>query len=208
MGAQIKLWRSRVEGNSRGFIREHTRESLLKKLEEYKGRRLPNTHNVKLLLIKHKLLEERCVKCGLGSFWRGKSLSLHLDHMDGDARNNCLDNLRLLCPNCHSQTATYCGKNSKRYGKAFCKDCNKELSSSWSLRCMRCSNILKSSLRHKVNSVPTKIRWPTDENLVTLLQEYPTMEAVAHDLGVSSNAVRKRCRRRDIDFQLLINSTK
>lgn len=44
----------------------------------------------------------------------GKALVLHVDHVDGDAWNNEAENLRFLCPNCHSQTATYCRKMSAR----------------------------------------------------------------------------------------------
>ena len=46
--------------------------------------------------------------------WNGKELRLELDHIDGDSTNNTVDNLRLLCPNCHSQTPTYKAKNKGR----------------------------------------------------------------------------------------------
>jgi hypothetical protein len=45
------------------------------------------------------------------STWKDKPLSLHLDHINGCRTDNRLNNLRLLCPNCHSQTDTYCGRN-------------------------------------------------------------------------------------------------
>jgi len=52
----------------------------------------------------------KCTWCSISS-WLGKPITLQLDHIDGDHRNNRLPNLRLLCPNCHSQTDTYAGKN-------------------------------------------------------------------------------------------------
>lgn len=51
-----------------------------------------------------------CAECGLGTSWCEKPLRLSVDHIDGDWLNNLLGNLRFLCPNCHSQTATWCRK--------------------------------------------------------------------------------------------------
>lgn len=58
----------------------------------------------------------KCSCCGI-SEWQGKSLTLELDHINGDPYNNSPYNVRLLCPNCHSQTSTYKGKN-KGNGRA------------------------------------------------------------------------------------------
>ena len=69
-----------------------------------------NNHNLKQRLIKCDLLAQECSKCGLGPEWDGDFLALHLDHKNGDKMDNRLKNLRLLCPNCHSQTSTYAGK--------------------------------------------------------------------------------------------------
>ena len=61
---------------------------------------------------------EKCEDCGLESTWNKKPLVLQLDHIDGDSDNNYPQNLRLLCPNCHSQTATYGSKGKgSRYKK-------------------------------------------------------------------------------------------
>lgn len=63
-------------------------------------------------LIKDGLLEYKCESCGLCE-WQGKPLTLELDHIDGDNTNHRLSNLRLMCPNCHSQTETYKSKNKR-----------------------------------------------------------------------------------------------
>ena len=55
-----------------------------------------------------------CVECGVDGTWRGRALTLHIDHIDGDPRNCLRDNLRFLCPNCHAQTATYCRRADQR----------------------------------------------------------------------------------------------
>ena len=62
---------------------------------------------------------ENCFECGIGAEWNGKKLSLQLDHIDGNSDNNSLKNLRILCPNCHTQTETYGSKgHGSRYRKS------------------------------------------------------------------------------------------
>lgn len=76
-----------------------------------------STHHLKGRLIKAGLLKAVCDKCGI-SDWLGKPLILHLDHRNGVRRDFRLENIRLLCPNCHSQTQTYAGRNIGKLRKA------------------------------------------------------------------------------------------
>lgn len=71
-----------------------------------------NNYHLRKRLLKEGLLKYVCSICGI-SEWLESPLSLHLDHINGVNNDNRLENLRLLCPNCHSQTLTYCGKNKK-----------------------------------------------------------------------------------------------
>jgi 5-methylcytosine-specific restriction endonuclease McrA len=69
--------------------------------------------HLKLRLIADGLKQARCELCGLDE-WRGERLSIALHHVNGDGRDNRLENLQFLCPNCHSQTDTYGGRNGHR----------------------------------------------------------------------------------------------
>ncbi len=64
------------------------------------------------VIIKEKLIPYKCAICGITE-WQGKTLSLELDHINGENNDNRLENLRFLCPNCHSQTDTYGSRNQK-----------------------------------------------------------------------------------------------
>lgn len=73
-----------------------------------------NTSSLKNRLLNAKLLVYECDDCGI-SDWMNKPLSLQLEHKNGNNRDNRIENLTLLCPNCHSQTLTFAGKNIGRY---------------------------------------------------------------------------------------------
>ncbi len=64
------------------------------------------------------LLEQdgKCNKCGLNK-WLGEQLILEIEHKDGNKHNNKRENLEALCPNCHSQTPTWRGRNTKYIDK-------------------------------------------------------------------------------------------
>jgi 5-methylcytosine-specific restriction endonuclease McrA len=66
---------------------------------------------------REKILTEQagcCALCGIAEEWNGMPLNFQMDHIDGDRTNESRENLRLLCPNCHSQTDTYGSKNMHR----------------------------------------------------------------------------------------------
>ena len=75
------------------------------RLEDYATRAC-----VRKTIIRDNLLPYECSECGI-SEWNGRKLALHLDHINGKNGDHRLENLRFLCPNCHSQTETYTGKN-------------------------------------------------------------------------------------------------
>lgn len=74
-----------------------------------RGRRVSRGH-LRGRILKAGLKEERCEECGLTE-WRGQPLRVTLHHVNGDGYDNRLENLRFLCPNCHSQTPNFSGRN-------------------------------------------------------------------------------------------------
>jgi len=71
------------------------------------------SNKLKERLIKAGILKNKCYICGLTE-WRGESLTMQLHHINGISTDHRLENLRLDCPNCHSQTTNYRGKNKKK----------------------------------------------------------------------------------------------
>lgn len=83
---------------------KHPLEALLKRA---------NRPSIKRRLLRDGILKDECSRCGITE-WCGKPLSIQLDHINGVNNDYCLENLRMLCPNCHSLTETYGSRNRKR----------------------------------------------------------------------------------------------
>ena len=136
-----------------------------------------NRQSLKKRLLNEGYLQNKCSECGIGDEWNGKRIVNHLDHINGIHDDHRLENLRMLCPNCHSQTPTYSGRNNVRVAKSFCA-CGKQVSRKASM-CFPCSRS------------PTKIDWPSMKDLLQMLEKSNYVQ-VGKKLGVSDNAIRKR----------------
>jgi hypothetical protein len=81
---------------------------------------------LKQRLYRSGLKERRCAMCGQGEEWRGARMSLILDHVNGEATDNRLENLRIVCPNCAATLDTHCGrKNRKAVEPRACELCGR-----------------------------------------------------------------------------------
>lgn len=94
--------------------RKYTKEQIFSEISPISNGAL------KKIILTEKLIEYKC-ECGIENEWRGKKIELELDHINGNNRDNRLSNLHFLCPNCHSQTETFRGRN-KNSGKIKISD--------------------------------------------------------------------------------------
>lgn len=94
------------QGHTQGAISPHRKPSsdILRRLE-------PGSTRTRTMLLRRALddigVPHICSTCGIGDTWQGKRLVLEIDHTSGDRLDNRRENLRYLCPSCHSQTETY-----------------------------------------------------------------------------------------------------
>ena len=95
----------------KGWLKDQIHDFNKRPIEEYlcKGSTI-QSNKLKIRLLKENFFEYKCHKCNRTK-WNGQKISLELDHINGVSNDNRLDNLIILCPNCHAQTPTYRGKN-------------------------------------------------------------------------------------------------
>jgi hypothetical protein len=129
-------------------------------------------------LVDSGIKEYKCEnpECGI-SEWCGKPISLQIHHINGNHYDNRIENLQLLCPNCHTQTDTY-AKTNKTPGKKNIKT----------------DKIKKeASKKEKTYDVYYKVYIPKDE-LIESIKTLGSYKAVSRKYGISDSAIRKKCK--------------
>ncbi len=133
------------------------------------------------------LKQRRCEMCGQGETWHGRRMSLILDHVNGVADDNRLENLRVVCPNCAATLATHCGRaNRRRRAPKDCRHCGEAFVPKYREQryCSRvCGARYDRELRRRVER-------PAYEQLLAEVAA-TSWSAVGRKYGVSDNAVRK-----------------
>lgn len=151
----------------------------------------PRRNLKKRLIVSGKIIY-KCEKCNNDGEWMGGKICLQLEHKNGINNDNRLDNLCFLCPNCHSQTSTYSGKNARHKKNIYLCPCGLERDKKAKM-CCECYSKIK---------VESQLLLPElkKEELVKLLREMP-ITSIAEKLGISGNGVRKYAKRMGIDYK-------
>jgi ribosomal protein L7Ae-like RNA K-turn-binding protein len=193
-GTTVKILKNKLDeyGIQYFFIKE--KDIIGKKIELseiLKKDRPYRSSALKQRLIEEGLKEDVCEICNQGPIWNGKPLTLQLDHINGDHNDNRIENLRILCPNCHTQTETFGSKKTK-YIK-LCVDCGKPISHR-SIRCVSCAK------KHRKTTYKVEPEnQPSKDELLKLIQT-KSFEDIGRMYGVSSTCIRKWCKKRDLPY--------
>jgi|ERR1700722_16536339 len=158
-------------------------------------------------ILKAKLLDNKCAICGLADTWQDKPIVLHIDHINGDPFDHRIENLRILCPNCHSQTNTYGSKNKsgtkqKRSTREIrkrervvhlCVFCSSPTTARTHQHCWKCYCTRRKEIQSPYKQ-KTKIEWPPLDKLLEMLSKSNFLQ-VGKKLGISDNAIRKHIKK-------------
>jgi len=142
-----------------------------------------HTSNLKSRLFGVGIFENKCSECGITE-WNGKEIVCQLDHINGVSNDNRIENLRILCPNCHTQTETYSNKRFKKIKEKkhliYCKNCKNESN----------GKVFCDSCQEKISFSNRKIDRPNLEKLLEDIKELG-YSGTGRKYGVSDNAIRK-----------------
>lgn len=150
-----------------------------------------NRHDLKRRLYEAGLKRPICELCGQGEIWRGRRMSLILDHINGCATDNRLENLRIVCPNCAATLETHCGKALRRIRtERLCEHCRKPFYPDGDDRRFCSPACWGASLRGRPRPERRRVERPPYEQLLREIAELG-YAAVGRRYGVSDNAIRK-----------------
>lgn len=162
------------------------------KIEDYLNNKFSiSAFNLKNKLFKLGIKECKCECCGLTE-WLGKPINLELHHIDGNNKNNNLDNLQILYPNCHSYTDNFGGKNQKlNIKKHYCIQCGKEMHNKKSSLCSKeCRD------KYLYNAEPLTI-----EKVINIMKTVYNKKDLAIKLNRGYNTVNNFIKENGIEYR-------
>jgi len=109
----IKKWIKIKKLDTSHFYIERKKNSNTKLNDIFVENSITDRRKIKLVLFRNEIKKKECELCGQDENWRGKKMSLILDHINGVNDDNRLENLRIVCPNCNATLETNGGKNIK-----------------------------------------------------------------------------------------------
>lgn len=152
-----------------------------------------NRGHLKQRLYDEGVKERRCELCGQGETWRGRKMSLILDHINGRGRDNRLENLQVVCPNCAATLDTHCGRNLRLIDNRICEECGARYSPrsvDQRFCSLPCARYRERPEQRVPRPATRKVPRPSYEQLQADLARMSWV-AVGRKYGVSDNAVRK-----------------
>lgn len=156
-------------------------------LDEYLCSTNPVNQVIRKKMVAEGIKPDVCEICGQGNTWNDRPLVLQIDHMDGDNQNNNLTNLRIICPNCHTQTKTFGFKS--RVVKRHCIICTSPIMTGNNKTCSReCHAELARRITTHDN--PIWLKYDLSEMIKTM-----TNTQIAQEIGFTETSVRKRLKK-------------
>ena len=172
-----------------------------------------SSDSVRKRLIKDGLKEYKCEKCGR-SEWEGNLIPLELHHINGNHYDNRLENLQILCPNCHALTENYSGRKNKTkqtikekpkvvltygiYNKSKSKTIHKK-----EKKCPNCGKLIDSRSMYCTNCAPIfkrKVEWPSRETLKNEIR-INSFVGLGKKYNISDNTIVKWCKFYNLPFR-------
>jgi Zn finger protein HypA/HybF involved in hydrogenase expression len=169
---------------------------------KYKYIALCENSNIHRGVLRNKIIKEglilyKCSECGIINEWNGKKLVLELDHISGDSSDNRIENLRFLCPNCHSQTPTFKGRNKPKSEKEIKiikerkkKERRKKIKNKKCNNCSKMCSFNADVCRDCYKILQRKYDRPDDQILLRQVKEFGYTKT-SKIYGVSDKTIKK-----------------